>query len=88
MSELELSRDRVFKTYERMCGRKPDMVVHDLLNVLMRDEMRPLMADLIRELDREQLCPIGRWDGGSVNQECLPYTEYKGVLFGAKYDHG
>ena len=60
MSELDVKRDRIFKMYERMCGRKPDMVVQDLLNLLMRDEMRPLVRDLIREHNRIEIVEKAR----------------------------
>ena len=60
MSELDVKRDSIFKMYERMCGRKPDMVVQDLLNLLMRDEMRPLVRDLIREHNRIEIVEKAR----------------------------
>lgn len=64
MSELAVKRDRIFKMYEKMCGRKPDKVVEDLLNVLMRDEMRPLVRDLIREYNRAEIVEKAHGIGG------------------------
>lgn len=76
MSELDVKRDRIFKMYERMCGRKPDMVVQDLLNLLMRDEMRPLVRDLICEYNRVEIVEKARGIvGGRIRADIIdtPY---------------
>lgn len=48
-----LRKTVLFNRYRRIVG-SIDQTVVDIVNVLMRDELRPIVQDLIAEIDKEQ----------------------------------
>ena len=51
--ESTLTKTVLFSRYRRIVG-SIDQTVVDIVNVLMRDELRPIVQDLIADLDKEQ----------------------------------
>lgn len=48
---IAVANESLFHKWERIVGKKPDRTVQDIVNVLMRGEMRPHVAELIEQYD-------------------------------------
>ena len=45
----------LYTRWERVVGTKPDRTVDDIVNVLMRDDMRPVVKELMKDYEEERV---------------------------------
>lgn len=75
---IAATKERLFHKWERIVGKKPDPTVQDIVDVLMREEMRPYVAELIKQ--------FGLHDQLIVRREELTRPENRVLYYGTMPD--